>query len=178
MQTNITGASGKVNYFQADLILTNHTPTRQPTQPRRISKSACTKQPVISCEQSMRHWLGSTGRRSECARPASSPSRLPGWRPCHGRASAVIARSNSGVERLSGLGRRTGLHELHTAPQAATLRVAPPRGLQGTKTRWLDEGGYLPAIIPALAPRGVATIPKTPSAIATIARSIVAGLPM
>ena len=24
MQTNITGASGKVNYFQADLILTNH----------------------------------------------------------------------------------------------------------------------------------------------------------
>ena len=25
MQTNITGASGKVNYFEADLILTNHT---------------------------------------------------------------------------------------------------------------------------------------------------------
>ena len=24
MQTNITGASGKVNYFEADLILTNH----------------------------------------------------------------------------------------------------------------------------------------------------------
>ena len=24
MQTNIAGASGKVNYFEADLILTNH----------------------------------------------------------------------------------------------------------------------------------------------------------
>jgi hypothetical protein len=28
MQTNIAGASGKVNYFEADLILTNHTDRR------------------------------------------------------------------------------------------------------------------------------------------------------
>jgi hypothetical protein len=30
MQTNITGASGKVNYFQADLILTNHRDAERP----------------------------------------------------------------------------------------------------------------------------------------------------
>jgi len=35
MQTNITGASGKVNYFEADLILTNHRVENAPSQIRR-----------------------------------------------------------------------------------------------------------------------------------------------
>lgn len=74
-------------------------PTRRLRQHRSISKT-CTKGTVISCEQSTKPWAGSTGKHSECARAASAPSQLVGWRRCPGHTSAAIARSSGRVERL------------------------------------------------------------------------------
>src|SRR6266699_3245281 len=62
---------------------------------KRSFRSACTKQMVVSSEQSKRQSLGSDRVLTGCVRSASSLSLRLVWKRCHGHATAANAKNMS-----------------------------------------------------------------------------------
>src|SRR5258708_40164996 len=81
---------------------------------KRSFRSACTKQMVVSYEQSKRQSLESDRVPTGCVRSASSLSLRLAWRRCHGHATAANAQNvstppldtgNIGFEPRTGIGK-------------------------------------------------------------------------
>jgi hypothetical protein len=111
--------------------LTKRMPTR-----KRSFRSACTKQMVVSYEQSKRQSLESDRVPTGCVRSASSLSLRLVWRRCHGHATAANAKNmstppldtgNIGFKPRTGIGKSAWIVrvELGQTPFPQTVNSPP-----------------------------------------------------